>query len=58
MNSESTKSKKFNTVKTHYENGLWSIAMVRNAVNKWITVEEFTEITGEAYETETENVEE
>lgn len=58
MSSESTKSKKFNTVKEYYGNGLWSIAMVRNAVNKWITEEEFTEITGEAYETETENVEE
>lgn len=58
MNSESTKSKKFNTVKEYYGNGLWSITMVRNAVNKWITEKEFTEITGEAYETETENVEE
>lgn len=43
-------SKNFQKVKTYYERGLWSIDRVRNAVGKWITPEEFTEITGEPYE--------
>lgn len=43
-------SKKFKTVKNFYDRGLWSIARVRNAVEKgWITDEEFKEITGEDY---------
>ena len=43
-------SKKFNDVKRYYENGLWKIGRVRNAVNKmWITVEEYKLITGEDY---------
>lgn len=45
-----TKSNKYDRVKEYYSNGLWSITMVHNAVNKWITPEEFTEITGEVYE--------
>lgn len=45
-------SKKFKTVKNFYDRGLWSIARVRNAVEKgWITDEEFKEITGEDYAT-------
>lgn len=44
-------SPKFNKVKQYYDNGLWSITKVRNAVIKqWITAEEFKEITGEDYE--------
>lgn len=44
------KSKKFAKVKKYYDEGLWNIEMVRNAVVKeWITEAEFTEITGEAY---------
>lgn len=44
------KSKKFAKVKKYYDEGLWTIEMVRNAVVKeWITEAEFTEITGEAY---------
>lgn len=43
-------SKNFQKVKTYYERGLWSIDRVHNAVGKWITPEEFTEITGEPYE--------
>lgn len=44
-------SPKFNKVKTYYDKGLWSVAMVRNAVVKgWITAEEFEEITGEDYD--------
>lgn len=43
-------SPKFNKVKKYYDNGLWNITMVRNAVVKgWITEEEFTLITGEEY---------
>ena len=48
-------SKHFKTVKSYYNtfrNGerVWDINRVRNAVEKgWITEEEFTEITGEAY---------
>lgn len=49
-------SKKFDEINKFYNtivNGkrLWSIAMVRKAVQKgWITAEEFREITGEDYE--------
>ncbi len=41
---------KFQKVKYYYDNGLWDINRVRNAVVKnWITAEEFEEITGESY---------
>lgn len=44
-------SPKFAKVKGYYDAGLWTKAMVRNAVVKrWITAEEYEEITGEAYE--------
>lgn len=43
-------SKNFEKVKGFYDAGLWSLGMVRNAVGRWITVEEFREITGEEYE--------
>lgn len=44
------KSKYYDTVKAHYDDGFWSIKKVRNAVKKqWITEEEFEEITGEQY---------
>jgi hypothetical protein len=43
-------SPKFEKVLQYYRRGLWSIDKVRNAVVKgWITAEEFTIITGEAY---------
>lgn len=43
-------SSKFQKVKYYYDNGLWDINRVRNAVVKnWITSEEFEEITGESY---------
>lgn len=45
-------SKNFDKVKSFYDAGLWSIGMVRNAVERWITAEEFQEITGEEYEKE------
>lgn len=42
---------KFERVKYYYDNGLWDIQRVRNAVVKeWITPEEFEIITGEPYE--------
>ena len=41
-------SKKYNIVKSHYDDGTWTIDQVRNAVIKgWITEDEFKEITGE-----------
>lgn len=43
-------SKKFQTVKNYFDKGLWNIDRVKNAVvKKWITAEEFKEITGEDY---------
>ena len=47
-------SKNFEKVKGYYEKGLWSSARVRNAVGKWITAEEYREITGEEYIEQTE----
>lgn len=44
------KSEHYETVKSHYEHGLWDIAKVRRAVKcKWITAAEYQEITGEEY---------
>lgn len=43
-------SPKFQKVKYYYDNGLWGIDRVRNAVVKnWITAEEFEIITGIPY---------
>jgi hypothetical protein len=43
-------SKKFKLVKEFYDEGLWNIVRVRNAViKKWITEEEFKQITGEEF---------
>jgi hypothetical protein len=41
---------KFEKVKGFYEAELWSLGMVRNAVGRWITPDEFQEITGKEYE--------
>lgn len=43
-------SKNFEKVKGYFERGAWGIGRVRAAVGKWITAEEFAEITGEKYE--------
>lgn len=44
-------SKNFDKVKYYYDNELWSLYRVHEAVRKnWITVEEYKEITGEDYE--------
>lgn len=45
-------SKNFDKVKGFYDAGLWSLGMVHNAVDRWITADEFLEITGEEYEKE------
>ena len=43
-------SQKFEKVKYYYDNGLWSLYRVGEAVKKgWITAEEYKEITGEDY---------
>lgn len=44
---------KYEKVKSFYENGLWGINRVHDAVEKnWITEEQYQEITGEEYATE------
>lgn len=45
-------SKNYAKVKRYYDSRLWSVAMVRAAVGKWITTEEYTTITGQTYESE------
>ena len=40
---------KYNKVKGYYGDGYWSIGMVHNAVGRWITAEEYKEITGQDY---------
>lgn len=42
-------SKNFEKVKNYYDRGLWSEQRVHDAVGKWITEEEYTEITGKTY---------
>ena len=42
-------SENFDKVKNYYDRGMWSIERVRSAVGKWITAEEYEEITVEAY---------
>lgn len=42
-------SPNFEKVKGYYDNGLWSIDRVWNAVGKWITADEYYEITGFVY---------
>lgn len=39
----------FELVKNYYDAKLWDLAMVKNAVSKWITAEEFKTITGQTY---------
>ncbi|MBE6784039.1 MAG: XkdX family protein [Ruminococcaceae bacterium] len=42
---------RFEKVKKYFENGLWNVQRVANAVIKgWITVDEFREITGVVYD--------
>lgn len=43
-------SPKFDKVKNYYDTGKWSINRVHDAVGRWITADEYNEITGEIYE--------
>ena len=43
------KSKNYDKVKGYYDRKLWDINKVKNAVGKWITSDEYEEITGEPY---------
>lgn len=43
------RSKKYDTVKEYYDNGLWKKSRVVAAVGKWITGEEYELITGEEF---------
>lgn len=49
-----SKSKNYEKVKSFYAAKLWSLAWVINAVDKWITADEFQEITGQVYEKKSE----
>lgn len=42
-------SKNFEKVEFYYKRGFWSLEQVKNAVNRWITPEEYKQITGEDY---------
>lgn len=42
-------SPNFEKVKGYYKKKLWKLEQVHNAVGRWITEEEFGEITGEQY---------
>ncbi|WP_312426310.1 XkdX family protein [Lacrimispora sp.] len=43
---------KFEKVKGYFDAKLWSEGMVWNAVGRWITADEFRDITGKEYEKE------
>ena len=44
-------SGKYEQVRNYYVYGMWTLEMVKNAVRrKWITEEEYREITEETYE--------
>lgn len=42
-------SKNFNKVKQYYDLKLWNLTKVQSAVGKWITSDEYKEITGISY---------
>ena len=45
-------SKNYLKVKRYYDKGLWDKERVKAAVGKWITADEYENITGEKYEEE------
>ena len=45
-------SKNYEKVKLFYDAGLWTLVMTCNAVDRWITADEYQEITGKEYEKE------
>lgn len=49
-------SDRYNKVKKYYDDELWTLEMVKNAVIKrWITAEEFEQITHTKYSIDEEN---
>lgn len=42
-------SKNFKKVKDYYNLKLWNLSKVQSAVGKWITSDEYEEITGLSY---------
>lgn len=48
--AEAQHSAHFEEVQGYYNDGFWSKDRVHAAVGKWITPEEYEEITGEVYE--------
>lgn len=42
-------SPNFEKVRTYYKKHLWKLEQVHNAVGKWITEEEYKEITGKDF---------
>ena len=42
-------SKNYAMVKDFYDRNLWNIKRVWNAVGRWITADEYKEITGQDY---------
>ena len=42
-------SENYSKVKGYYEDGLWSLERVKKAVGRWITAEEYKQITGYDY---------
>ena len=42
-------SKNFDKVKNYYGKGLWDKTSVKKAVGRWITKEEYRDITGEEW---------
>lgn len=42
-------SEKFEKVRDYYRNRLWSLRQIYNAVGKWITEDEYEEITGKTF---------
>lgn len=42
-------SKNFEKVKIYYDDRIWNKTRVQNAVGKWITAQEYKEITQEDY---------
>ena len=52
MNIMDIKTTKFEWIKDFYDEGLWTLDMIRTAVvKKWITAKEFFLITGQEYNT-------
>lgn len=46
------KSSNYDKVRDYYDRRLWTVDRVRAAVGKWITEEEYMEITGEELDRE------